>query len=69
MEILETCQRCCQESAHFNFYTRREAGLDGGRLVAAADGAPVTIAMSADREAFERLLLTALPTGRAALGL
>lgn len=39
------------------------AGLDGGRLVEAADGSPVTIATAADREAFERLLLASLRLG------
>lgn len=39
------------------------AGRDGGRLVEAADGAPVTIATAADREAFERLLLASLRLG------
>ena len=39
------------------------AGLDGGRLIEAADGSPVTIATAADRAAFERLLLAALRQG------
>jgi len=39
------------------------AGLDGGRLVEAPDGAQVTIAIAADREAFQRLLLASLRLG------
>jgi len=39
------------------------AGLDGGRLVEDPGGAPVTVAIGADRAAFESLLLASLRSG------
>jgi inosine-uridine nucleoside N-ribohydrolase len=41
------------------------AGLDGGRLVEDPAGAPVTVAISADRAAFEAQLLASLRSGPA----